>query len=126
MQKDSTNRRAYKRDSCDRSNVRVSMDGNIWHEATVFDISAGGLKIVTNIIFDIGEDLWFNLDIPEFLSKRQMKIQGTIKRQEEDDEEGMFVYGVSFKDLSEAIRIGIDENILLRERMKKKRIEYSD
>jgi c-di-GMP-binding flagellar brake protein YcgR len=121
-----TNRRAYKRDNCHRSDIRISLDGYIWHEAVVFDISAGGLKIVTNIVFDIGEDLWFNLDMPEFLSKSQMKIKGTIRRQEEDDEEGMFVYGVSFRDLSEAVRIGIDENILLRERIRKKRIESSD
>ncbi|MDR2532183.1 MAG: PilZ domain-containing protein [Oscillospiraceae bacterium] len=121
-----TNRRAYKRDICHRSNIEISLDSYIWHKAVVFDISAGGLKIVTNIIFDVGEDLWFNLDMPEFLSKSQMKIKGTIRRQEDDDEEGMFVYGVSFKDLSESVRIGIDENILLRERMHKKRIEYSE
>jgi c-di-GMP-binding flagellar brake protein YcgR len=123
---DTTNRRAYKRDTCHRSRIKVSMDGNRWDEAEVFDISAGGLKIVTNIMFDIGEDLWFNLDMPEFLSKRQIKIEGTIRRHEADDEEGKFVYGVSFKDLSEDLRIGIDENVLFRERMRKKKIEYSD
>ncbi|MCL2696779.1 MAG: PilZ domain-containing protein [Oscillospiraceae bacterium] len=120
-----TNRRAYKRDICHRSKVKVSMDGNRWDNAEVFDISAGGLKIVTNIMFDIGENLWFNLDMPEFLTDRQIKIEGTIRRQETDDEEGMFVYGVSFKDLSESVRIGIDENILFRERVQKKKNKYS-
>jgi len=101
------------------------MDGSRWDEAEVFDISAGGLKIVTNIMFDIGENLWFNLDMPEFLTDRQIRIEGTIRRQETDDEEGMFVYGVSFKDLSEAVRIGIDENILFRERLHKKKNKYT-
>ncbi|MCL2637808.1 MAG: PilZ domain-containing protein [Oscillospiraceae bacterium] len=122
---DSTNRRAYRRDICHRSRVKVSMDGSRWDEAEVFDISAGGLKIVTNIMFDIGENLWFNLDMPEFLTDRQIRIEGTIRRQETDDEEGMFVYGVSFKDLSEAVRIGIDENILFRERLHKKKNKYT-
>jgi c-di-GMP-binding flagellar brake protein YcgR len=119
-------RRAYKRDKCHRSIVKVSMDGNRWDDAEVFDISAGGLKIVTNIMFDIGEDLWFDLDMHEFLTDRKIKINGTIRRQETDDQEGKFVYGVSFKDLSEDVRIGIDENILFRERARKKKMKYSD
>jgi len=121
-----TDRRAYKRDICHRSKIKVSMDGNRWDTAEVFDISAGGLKIVTNIMFDIGEDLWFDLDMHEFLTDRKIKIKGTIRRQETDDQEGKFVYGVSFKDLTEEVRIGIDENILFRDRMRKKKMKYMD
>ncbi|MCL1822808.1 MAG: PilZ domain-containing protein [Oscillospiraceae bacterium] len=115
-----SNRRSYKRDTNFCTDAKVSLDGRIWHSATVYDISAGGLKFVTNIIFDMDENLWFDLDIPEFLSKHQMKLQGVIRRQE-DEENEQFVYGVSFINISPDIQIGIDENIMLRERMRKKK-----
>ncbi|MCL2019030.1 MAG: PilZ domain-containing protein [Oscillospiraceae bacterium] len=121
-----TDRRAYVRDTLYRSKIKISLDGDIWHDAWVFDISAGGLKFVTNIMFEIGVDLWFDLNIPEFLSKKQMKVQGTISRQEGNDEKGMFIYGVGFKNLSKEVRIGIDESVLFRERTRQKKKNYSD
>ncbi|MCL2693834.1 MAG: PilZ domain-containing protein [Oscillospiraceae bacterium] len=122
----SNDRRVYKRDGNFTSDAKVSLDGVVWHDASVFDISAGGLKFVTNIIFDVGEDLWFNLELHEtFLSSDSTKLKGTIRRHE-DDQDGKFVYGVSFKDLCKKIQIGIDENIMFKEAMHKKKIEYSD
>ena len=122
---ESTNRRAYKRDDHFRSEARVSLDGEVWHNGVVYDISAGGLKFMTNIIFDVGEHLWFDLAIPEFLSKHEIKLQGIIRRQE-PDEDNRFVYGVSFKDLSADVQISIDENIMLRERFHKKKKFFAE
>ena len=117
-------KRNYKRDEYFFSDVKISLDGDVWHDAKVFDISANGLKFQSNIMFDSGDDLWFNLSIPEFLSKREMKIKGRIRRK--DQEDNMYIYGVSFEDLSPDIQIGIDENIMLRNRISKKKKEYSD
>jgi hypothetical protein len=121
-----SDRRTYRRDACYLTDAKVSLDGMIWHAATVYDISAGGLKFQSNIMFDKGEDLWFDLAVPEFLSKQEMKVRGELCRQ--DYENGMFVYGVAFKDLSKDVVIGIDENIILRDRLgkSKKKMECSD
>ncbi|MCL2109331.1 MAG: PilZ domain-containing protein [Oscillospiraceae bacterium] len=109
-----TNRRAYKRDPNFCTEAKVSLDGEIWHSAQIFDISASGLKFLTNVLFDIGEDLWFDLEIPEFLHRHEeIKIKGTICRQENEDG-GKFVYGVAFSQISHDLKIQIDENIMLR------------
>jgi len=110
---DRTNRRAYKRDPDFCSDAKVSLDGDIWHDAQVFDISAGGLKFLTNVLFDIGEEIWFDLEIPEFLSKREeIKVKGSVCRQ--DNEDGKFLYGVAFSHISPDLQIHLDENIVLR------------
>lgn len=111
----SNNRRAYKRDINFCNDAKVSLDGTIWHDATVFDISAGGVKFLTNILFDIDDDLWFELEVPEFLDKQEMIVKGKIRRQE-DDELGKFVYGVSFEDMTESMRVSIDESISFKDR----------
>jgi Tfp pilus assembly protein PilZ len=111
----SNNRRAYKRDINFCNDAKVSLDGNIWHDAMVFDISAGGVKFITNIIFDIGDDLWFELEVPDFLSKHEMIVKGKIRRQE-NDEMGKFVYGVSFEEMTDAMKVSIDENIMFKDR----------
>ena len=123
-----TNRRAYKRDPDFCSDAKVSLDGEIWHDAQVYDISAGGLKFLTNVMFDIGEDLWFDLEIPEFLSHREeIKVKGTICRQA--NEEGKFLYGVAFTKITPELQIHLDENIMMRSgrylnfRKKKKRFD---
>ena len=124
-----TNRRAYKRDLDFCSDAKVSLDGETWHDAQVFDISAGGLKFLTNILFDIGEDLWFDLEIPEFLSKHQeIKLKGTICRQTNEDDK--FMYGVAFSDITPELQISLDENIILRSgrqfQRKRKKKSYGD
>jgi len=111
----SSNRRAYKRDINFCNDGKVSLDGVIWHDAMVFDISAGGMKFITNILFDIDDALWFELEVPDFLSKHEMVVKGKIRRQE-DDEQGKFVYGVSFEDMTESMKVSIDENIMFKDR----------
>ena len=123
------NRRAYKRDPDFCSDAKVSLDGDIWHSAEVYDISAGGLKFLTNVLFDIGEDLWFDLEVPEFLAQREeIKVKGTICRQ--SDEDGKFLYGVAFSQISPDLQIHLDENIMMRSgrfiHYKKKKKQYEN
>ena len=117
-------KRTYKRDSYFCSDTKVSLDGNIWHDVLVYDISAGGLSFLSNIIFDLGEVLWFDLTIPEFLSQNVMKLKGEISRIEHEG--SRFLYGVAFMDISDDVRIGIDENIQMRDRIHKKKKGFSD
>ncbi|MCL2076811.1 MAG: PilZ domain-containing protein [Oscillospiraceae bacterium] len=117
-------KRFYKRDAYFCSDTKVSLDGNIWHDVLVFDISAGGLGFQSNIIFDVGETLWFDLTIPEFLSNNEVRLRGEINRVEH--EEGKFFYGVAFVDVSDDVRIGIDENINLRNRIQRRKESFKD
>jgi c-di-GMP-binding flagellar brake protein YcgR len=125
----SNNRRAYKRDINFCNDAKVSLDGVIWHDALVFDISAGGVKFITNILFDIGDDLWFELEVPEFLDKQEVVVKGKIRRQE-NDEQDKFVYGVSFEEMTDAMKINIDESIMFKEKthnfIKKKKTFSTD
>lgn len=106
---DEYNQREYSRASHFGFEVLVCKDKANWHEARVSDLSSGGLKLHTHKDYEQGETLWFDLIIHGFMSEFTVVVQGSIQRKTKEKKD--FVYGIKFLNLSQDIKIRIDENV---------------
>lgn len=107
---DSFDRRTYQRGSHFYTVANISADGQNWQTAEVYDVSSSGLQIHSDHTLHVGDVLWIDMMIHGFFTEFQVKTQCVVRRKIDGEEKN--VYGVSFKDLSQDIRIRIDENII--------------
>lgn len=103
-------RRIYQRGSHFYTVANISSDGQSWQPAEVYDVSSGGLKLHTGLEFHAGDILWLDMTLHGFFSEFEVKTQCVVRRKLTDDDK--HVYGLSFKDLSQDIKIRIDENVI--------------
>ena len=96
-------RRAYRRSEGFQCKARVSRDRAEWHRAVVCDLSCEGLKFQTDEQFDIGDVLWFELNVTGFLTSLDFIAKGVIRHKDKN------AFGASFKDLDPDFKIHIDE-----------------
>jgi hypothetical protein len=101
-------RRTYQRGRHFHVEAKVSRDGEAWIDAEVRDLSAGGLNLRTDEVFNIGEELWLDLTVQGFFSMFEIKIKGIVRG--EKHYHGHRKYEVSFVGLSQDLQIMIDEN----------------
>lgn len=105
-------RRSYPR--CDNlvCKILMSTDGIRWEEVELCDISAGGLKFITESSHEVGASLRFNLYIYNMLSEFNMKMEGKIVRI--DRSRGKNAYAVKFVNFNKYHQIQLDELIRSR------------
>ena len=96
-------RRVFRRSESFHCEARVSKDKAEWRRVDVRDLSGEGLRFRSGEQFDVGELLWFELNVTGFLTSLDFSVRGEIRHKREN------TYGVSFKDLSHDRKIFIDE-----------------
>lgn len=104
------NQRFYQRGSHFHTIANISIDQTNWQEAEVYDISSSGLQLHTDLTFEVGDIIWLDMMLHGFFSEFEVKSPCIVRRKLGRDNKN--IYGVSFKDLSQDIRIRIDENII--------------
>ena len=102
-------KRSYQRGEHFYIDARVSRDQIRWRKAIINNLSSGGLQLMTDESFAVGDKLWFDLTIQGFFSEFDMKVNGEIRNEKKID--GKNAYGVVFLNLSHDKKILIDENI---------------
>jgi len=107
-----TERRNYPRCSNLICKLFVSTNGIRWDEIELYDISAGGLKYATEVTYEVGAKIRFNLYIYNMLSEFNMKLEGEIVRAERC--KGKNAYAVKFIDFNKYHQIQLDELIRSR------------
>lgn len=103
------NRRKYQRGTHFNLTVGVSLDNLKWYKARASDLSSGGLSLLSEHDYSIGDTMWFDLRIEGFLSEFEVKTKGTVRRKEHFANEN--VYGIEFIGLPPDIKIRIDESV---------------
>ena len=101
---DFRDRRATQRTNMWNVVAKVSTDRWHWISVIIPNISAGGLMFATDKHFDLGDRLWFELEIDPVLPSIEQfnfKVQCEIKNKREM-EGGINGYGVIFCDISNA------------------------
>ena len=107
-------KRAYVRTNTWSITAKVSdsEDADVWYDALVLDMAAGGLLFLTNSLYEAGDELWFDLQIdpmtPGILGKIPVKAKGEI-RGNRGMRNGLNSYSVAFTDISKSNRIRLDE-----------------
>ena len=106
---DAHEKRLYQRGEHFYIEAKTSRDKIRWRDATINNLSSGGLQLLSNEVYEVGHLLWFDLKVQGFFSEFETKVQGEVRnvRRIED----VYAYGVIFLDLSNDKRILIDENI---------------
>ena len=109
-------RRVYVRENRFYPETRISADGVYWHDITVLDFSAGGLKftIDENVEYKIDDDLFLKVETHEF-PMEIVDVQVKVCRAERTGD-GKIIYGAVFIALTPEQHINIDEVILYRKR----------
>ena len=91
-----------------------NVDAQQWSEALVQNIAAGGLLFLTDISYEVGDLLLFDLQIdpmtPGICRKIPMKATGEIVS-DRGIKDGKHAFSVKFTDISKEDRIRIDELI---------------
>jgi len=84
--------------------------------ARVQDIAAGGLLFLTDEPFEVGEELWLELDIdpmiPGIYGRIHMEAKGEI-RGDRGIRDGRYAYSVEFTEITNENRTRLDELIRL-------------
>ena len=111
-------RRSYLRDSESMASAKISWDGKKWDKVTIHDISAGGLSFHSAETFEAGDVLWFDLLLSDFAATSEFDIFGTIRRVQTVNKG--FIYGVSFDNAEEKVKIQIDEMLMYKKRIEEK------
>jgi hypothetical protein len=87
-------------------------DTEQWVDVQVPNIAAGGLLFLTDIAFELGDVLWFDLQIdpimPGISGKIHMRVKGEIKGDRGMDK-GLRSLSVAFTEISKSDRIRLDE-----------------
>lgn len=107
---DAFDRRTYQRGGHFVTIANISADDQNWQTADVYDISSGGLQLHTDLELSVNDVLWIDMTIHGFFTEFDVKTQIVVRRKLGRDDKN--VYGVSFKGLSQDIKIRIDENII--------------
>jgi hypothetical protein len=100
---DGKERRVYRRSEEFNFEVRVSRDNVQWLDVDVYDLSSEGLKFQTDEQLNVDDVVWFDLKVTKLFAEFKFTAAGVIRRKDGN------VFGASFKDLSEDIKIRIDE-----------------
>ena len=98
-------RRTYQRSEDFQCEARVSRDKTQWRNAVVCDLSGEGLRFQTDEQFDIGDVLWFDLNVTGFLTNLKFIAKGVIRHKDKN------TLGASFEDLNHDLKIHIDEAV---------------
>lgn len=102
--------RVYMRGTHLNCTVKVSVDGNKYKTGDVNDISSGGMNLLTEDEYNLGDKLFFELIIAGFMSEFTVFAEGRIVHIKKLP--SYYSYGIKFAGLSEDDKIRIDENIL--------------
>lgn len=102
-------RRKYQRCSSTICKASVSVDRCRWQEVELRDLSAGGVKFATEKSYNQDITLYFDLSLYNALSEFNMKLEGTIVRQEAD--KGCNLYAVKFVNIDKYKSVQLDEII---------------
>ena len=108
--------REYVRTDCWAVIAKTSREENRgnWLDVRVPNIAAGGLLFLSDLVYEAGESLWFDLQIdpltPGVLGTIQMKTKGEVKG-DRGIREGLHAYSVEFIEISKSDRIRLDELI---------------
>lgn len=85
-----------------------------WQDVRVSNIAAGGLLFLTELVYNIGVELHFDLSIdplmPGFARSITMKVKGVI-RGDRGMIDGLHAYSVGFTEISRSNRVRLDELI---------------
>ena len=100
---DVRNRRTYQRSEGFHCEARVSRDKAQWKEVTICDLSGDGLRFQSDEQFDVGDVLWFDLNVTGFLTGLEFVAKGVIRHKDKNN------FGTSFEDLNPNLKIHIDE-----------------
>lgn len=101
--------RKYKRAKHLNCIVKISADGKKYKDGDARDISSGGMGIITEDKYKLGDKLFFELIIQGFMSEFDAKVEGEVVRIKNLQKQTE--YGIKFYGLSEDMKIRIDENI---------------
>jgi len=96
-------RRVYQRSEGFHIEARVGRNKDQWRDAEVYDLSSEGLKFQVDEPFDVGDVLWFDMKVTKLFAEFEFIAQGEIRRKNNN------VFGASFKDLNNDLKIRIDE-----------------
>ena len=97
-------------------NAKVSKDRDAerWLPVEVPNIAAGGLLFLTDMVFNVGDELWVDMMIdpltPGITGKIPMMVQGDITV-DRGLVKGLHAYAVRFTVISHSERIRLDELI---------------
>lgn len=101
--------RGYQRCTSIICKVHVSSDRRQWSDVGLCDVSAGGLKFTSSKSFEKDVQLYFDLSVYNMLSEFNMKFDGKIIRESNDD--GMHTYSIEFDKPDKYTQIQLDELI---------------
>lgn len=87
----------------------LSLDGINWESFHISDISAEGLRFVSDRSIDSGSKLFFNICIYNMLSEFDLKLQGHIVREEAGKD--LYSYSAKFDDIDKYTWVQLDELI---------------
>jgi len=110
--------REYVRTDCWSVVAKASKDENDerWFDVRIPNIAAGGLLFLSDLVFESGDSLWFELQIdpmtPGVVGNIRMKVKGEVKGNR-GEREGLNSYSVVFTEISHSNRIRLDELILM-------------
>lgn len=104
-----TEQRKYQRFGNAVCEAAFSTDKVRWNDIELCDISAGGLKFLTNKAYDLETQMYFDLSLYNFLSEFSMKCEGHIVRKENTKD--LNSYAVKFDNVDKYIRVQLDEVI---------------
>jgi len=106
---DDNDKRLYQRGEHFHSAAKVSRDNRVWKSVEINDLSSGGMSVIAKEKYNVGEKLFFDLEIQGFFSQFEIECEGIIKNERHTHDNQ--IYGVVFTGLSPDKKILIDENI---------------
>jgi len=106
---DVNERRLYQRGDHFYIEAKFSRDQIRWKKATISNLSSGGLFLIAEERFEVGDHLWVDLIVQGFFSSFETKVKSEIRNEKKIN--GHYGYGIVFLDLSHDKKIIIDENI---------------
>lgn len=106
---DFTERRMYKRCTNTICRTGMSPEGTHWVTVDLQDISAGGLNFQSDSVYEVGQKLFFDLQVYYAFSEFNLRFEGEIiyHRKEESGNH----YGVKFVNVDNYYQIQLDEII---------------
>ena len=95
--------------------ARKDADGEKWFDVRIPNIAAGGLLFTTDLTFEVGDVLYYDMKIdpltPGITTTIPMKVKGIIRGNRGQDRDGLNSYSVEFLEISNNDRIRLDELI---------------
>ena len=92
--------------------ARRDGDAEHWFDVRIPNIAAGGMLFLAEGQYDVGEELWFDMQIdpmtPGITTKIPMKVKGEIKSYR-GEKDGLHSFSVEFTEILKSDRIRLDE-----------------